>query len=112
MLLSAQIQTQRSQELAKRLYDGEVERTEEEYETARRSIKERLLEACQERSRKLREEKDSADLNLGALAPLTPSRVGFVSLTIYAQRACSILSPDLMRLVVDNPAAHRATARR
>jgi hypothetical protein len=70
MLLAARVQSQRSQELAKRLYVAEVERTEEEYEHARRSIKDRLLEACQERSRKLREEKDSADLNLGARYPL------------------------------------------
>jgi hypothetical protein len=42
-----------------------VERIEEEYESSRRAAKERLLEACDERASKLREEKESLEINLG-----------------------------------------------
>jgi hypothetical protein len=53
---------------ARKIYFAEVERIEEEYETSRRAAKERLLEACDERASKLREEKDSIELNLGQFA--------------------------------------------
>lgn len=53
--------------VAQRLYDQEVERIEDEYELAKRGVKEKLLEACEERIKKLREEKDGVELNLGRL---------------------------------------------
>lgn len=53
-------------QVAHNLYKQEVERIEDEYEHGKRGVKEKLLEACEERTKKLREEKDGVELNFGA----------------------------------------------
>jgi len=67
LLVSAHEQARSAQETAKRLYDAEIERIAEESDLAQRGVKERLLEACDERSRKLREDKDSLEINFESL---------------------------------------------
>ena len=65
MLISSQDQSKYGQETAQKLYDTEIERILEESELSQRGVKERLLEACEERSKKLREEKESVEVNFG-----------------------------------------------
>lgn len=67
MLLAARAEAARATEAALRTHRADVERVQDEYEAGKRAITERLTEACEERGRKLREEKDSLELNLGAL---------------------------------------------
>lgn len=62
----ARVHSVHRQNLARKLHTMEMERIEDEYELAKRGVKDKLLEACDERARKLREEKDSVELNLGA----------------------------------------------
>lgn len=85
--------------VAQRLYDMEVERIEDEHELAKKGVKERLLEACEERTKKLREEKDGVELNLGALNVLVGLLVmlscSFVGL-LQPQTTSSIPRPDPM----------------
>ncbi|GAA95521.1 uncharacterized protein L969DRAFT_22073 [Mixia osmundae IAM 14324] len=67
LLLGVKAEARHGLETAKRLYETEVDRIEEEYEQFKRGIKDRLIEACEERTRKLREEKESLEINLDAL---------------------------------------------
>lgn len=60
--LAARLESTYALETARQLYHSEVDRVEEEYESAKKSIKEKLLEACDERAKKLKEEKDSLEL--------------------------------------------------
>lgn len=60
--LAARLESTYSLETARQLYHREVDRVEEEYESAKKAIKEKLLEACDERAKKLKEEKDSLEL--------------------------------------------------
>jgi hypothetical protein len=60
--LAARLESTYALETARQLYHTEVDRVEEEYESAKKAIKEKLLEACDERAKKLKEEKDSLDL--------------------------------------------------
>lgn len=62
---SVRQQQEYHREVARKLYEMEVESVETEYELAKRGVKERLLDACEERARKLREEKDGVEINLG-----------------------------------------------
>ncbi|GAA5899444.1 Sds3p [Sporobolomyces salmoneus] len=57
---------------ARRLYDAEVERIEDEYEGATKGVVERLLEGVEERRRKLMEEKEGEGVSLDAF--LDPQR--------------------------------------
>jgi len=50
---------------ARRLYDAEVERIEDEYEGATKGVVERLLEGVEERRRKLIEEKEGEGVAIG-----------------------------------------------
>ena len=52
--------------VARRLYDAEVEKIEEEYEGATKGVVERLLEGVEERRKKLMEEKEGDGVNLGS----------------------------------------------
>ncbi|GAA6002832.1 hypothetical protein JCM10207_007703, partial [Rhodosporidiobolus poonsookiae] len=49
---------------ARRLYDAEVERIEDEYEAATKSVVERLLEGVEERRRRLAEEKEGEGVTI------------------------------------------------
>ncbi|GAA6035997.1 hypothetical protein JCM8097_005206 [Rhodosporidiobolus ruineniae] len=49
---------------ARRLYDAEVERIEDEYEAATKSVVEKLLEGVDERRRRLAEEKDGEGVTI------------------------------------------------
>lgn len=60
--LAARLESTYALETARQLYHSEVDRVEEEYESAKKAIKEKLLEACDERAKKLKEEKDSLEL--------------------------------------------------
>ncbi|KAK9893409.1 hypothetical protein P389DRAFT_175469 [Cystobasidium minutum MCA 4210] len=60
--LAARLESTYALETARQLYHSEVDRVEEEYESAKNAIKEKLLEACDERAKKLKEEKDSLEL--------------------------------------------------
>jgi hypothetical protein len=60
--LAARLESTYALEQARQLYHSEVDRVEEEYESAKKTIKEKLLEACDERAKKLKEEKDSLEL--------------------------------------------------
>lgn len=60
--LAARLESTYALEQARQLYHSEVDRVEDEYESAKKSIKEKLLEACDERAKKLKEEKDSLEL--------------------------------------------------
>lgn len=51
--------------VARRMYDAEVERIEDEYEGATKGVVERLLEGVEERRRRLVEEKDGEGVSLG-----------------------------------------------
>lgn len=53
--------------VARKLYDAEVERIEEEYEGATKGVVERLLEGVEERRRRLTEEKEGEGVTLGTL---------------------------------------------
>ncbi|GAA6023696.1 hypothetical protein JCM11491_005276 [Sporobolomyces phaffii] len=57
---------------ARRLYDAEVERIEDEYEGATKGVVERLLEGVEDRRRKLMEEKEGEGVSLDAF--LDPQR--------------------------------------
>ena len=61
-LLQTRFENEYALETARQLYHNEVDRIEDEYEAAKKAIKEKLLEACDERIKKLREEKDNPDL--------------------------------------------------
>ena len=61
-ILAARYESAYAVDTTQQLYAAEVDRVEEEYEAAKKAIKEKLLEACDERARKLREEKDSVEL--------------------------------------------------
>ena len=61
-LAAARQSAARKQDLTISLHQAEVARIEEEHELAKKGIKERLLEACEERAKKLREEKDGVEL--------------------------------------------------
>lgn len=52
--------------VARKLYEAEVERIEDEYESATKGVVDRLLDSVEERRRRLHEEKDSDGINLGA----------------------------------------------
>lgn len=52
-------------QVARKLYDAEVERVEDEYEAASKSVVERLLEGVEDRRRRLTEEKDGEGTSLG-----------------------------------------------
>jgi hypothetical protein len=68
--------------VAKRLYDAEVERIEEEYEGATKGVVERLMEGVEERRKKLSEEKEGEGVNLGKeIASFNPPLV-FIPLTL------------------------------
>lgn len=62
-LLAARLENAYAIETSKQLYHTEVERVEDEYEAAKKTIKEKLLEACDERAKKLREEKDNLEVS-------------------------------------------------
>lgn len=53
--------------IARKLYEAEVERIEDEYEGATKNVVERLLEGVEERKKRLMDEKDGDGLNLGEL---------------------------------------------
>jgi hypothetical protein len=61
-ILAARLEAAYAKETAEQLYHNEVERVEDEYEAAKKAIKDKLLEACDERAKKLREDKDSLEL--------------------------------------------------
>ncbi|KAI5480023.1 Sds3-like family protein [Pseudohyphozyma bogoriensis] len=52
--------------VARRLYEAEVERIEDEYEGATKGVVERLLESVEERRKRLTEEKEGEGVTLGA----------------------------------------------
>ncbi|SGY35305.1 BQ5605_C002g01750 [Microbotryum silenes-dioicae] len=58
--------------VARKLYEAEVERIEEEYESAAKGVVERLLEGVEERRRRLTEEKDGEGVTLGTHTFLDP----------------------------------------
>ena len=62
-LLAARLEHTYAVQTATQLYHTEVERAEDEYEAAKKAIREKLLEACDERARKLREEKDNLEVS-------------------------------------------------
>lgn len=51
--------------VARKLYDAEVERVEEEYESATKGVVERLLEGVEERRKRLTDEKEGEGVSLG-----------------------------------------------
>lgn len=61
-LLQTRLENEYALETARQLYASEVDRIEDEYEAAKKAIRDKLLEACDERVKKLREEKDNAEL--------------------------------------------------
>lgn len=61
-LLQTRFENEYALETARQLYHSEVDRIEDEYEAAKKAVREKLLEACDERIKKLREEKDNPDL--------------------------------------------------
>lgn len=61
-LLASRLESTYAIETARQLYHNEVERIQEEFEAAKKAVKEKLLEACDERAKKLREEKDNLEL--------------------------------------------------
>lgn len=50
---------------AKRLYDAEVDRIEDEYEAATKGVVERLVEGVEERRKRLLEEKEGEGVTIG-----------------------------------------------
>lgn len=61
-VLASRLEHEYARETARQLYHSEVERVEDEYEAAKKAIREKLLEACDERAKKLREEKDNPEI--------------------------------------------------
>lgn len=61
--------------VARRMYEAEVERIEDEYEGATKGVVERLLEGVEERRRRLVEEKDGEGVSLGKLSALAAGPV-------------------------------------
>lgn len=57
---------------AKRLYDAEVERIEDEYEAATKGVVERLVDGVEERRKRLLEEKEGEGVTIGAFTPSCP----------------------------------------
>jgi hypothetical protein len=58
------------------LYEAEVERIEDEYESATKGVVERLLEGVEDRRRKLMEEKEGEGVSLGELLQRSHSIIG------------------------------------
>jgi len=58
---------------ARRLYDAEVERIEDEYEAATKGVVEKLFEGVEERRKRLLEEKDGEGVTIGASTSPSPS---------------------------------------
>lgn len=58
---------------AKRLYDAEVERIEDEYEAATKGVVERLVDGVEERRKRLLEEKEGEGVTIGAFTQVAPS---------------------------------------
>ena len=55
--------------VARKLYEAEVERIEDEYEGATKGVVERLLEGVEDRRRRLTDEKEGEGVSLGAFLP-------------------------------------------
>lgn len=77
---------------AKRLYDAEVERIEDEYEAATKGVVERLTDGVEERRKRLLEEKEGEGVTIGAL-PVGPpflriSRRPKIALTDFPPPPC------------------------
>lgn len=58
---------------AQTAYHAEVVRIEEEYKAAKKGIKDKLVDMVDERKKKLKEEKEADQTNLGELSLLFPS---------------------------------------
>lgn len=106
-------------QVARKLYDAEVERIEDEYEAASKSVVDRLLEGVEERRRRLTEEKDGEGTTLGErvslLQHLSPRGTGLTRLflsTRVAQNHSWTLNPALTAPVECATVPHAcATAR-
>ncbi len=79
--------------VARRMYEAEVERIEDEYEGATKGVVERLLEGVEERRRRLVEEKDGEGVSLGEWAHTGWVDFSELSLRAGSARCCRWHSP-------------------
>lgn len=75
-LLSLRLYHDHQVGVARRLFEAEVERIEDEYESASKGIVDKLLEGVEERKKRLIEEKDAEQLSLDAFLDAQPRSHG------------------------------------